>query len=396
MFNFVFDRRNDVRPYPNLAPMIDNPHASYESMGNNWPRIAPCRLLLYCDDHDYPYTINYADEPLPERALYPIGLAWFDYSLDYFGSIPTATLEQVRVGKLIVLFYYHEGDNPSCEQERLDHLCQQHNLPTTCYRFVSGNTNAEQINNFVYFADHELFYWRYGVVRNGLAQKYVDAHHFPRTCKFTLLNRVHKWWRATIVSYFKYKGWLDSAYWSYGNVDIKDSYHDNPIMLQSFDGLEEHMKIFLQGAPYACDGLSVDQHNTHWILAEHLYKDSYCSVVVETLYDAEQSGGSFITEKTFKAILNAHPFVIFGCVNTLKTLRKLGYRTFDTYIDNLYDCELDNTKRFIKTIATVQKLLDQDMHAWYQQCLDDILYNQQLFVSSKYARLAELDRQLQV
>jgi hypothetical protein len=329
------------------------------------------------------------DEPLPERALYPIGLAWFDYSLDYFAIIPPATLEAIRSAKLTVLFYYHEGDNPYREQDRLDQLCQQHHLPTTCYRFISGNTQAKNIDNFVYFADHELFHWRH-------SQQTVAAHSEPRSRQFTLLNRIHKWWRATITAYFKKEGLLNQAYWSYGNVDIGDLPTNNPIMLRPFPGLSEYMIEFLQSAPYSCDTLSLDEHNTHSILVKHLYADSYCSFVSETLYDAEQSGGSFITEKTFKAIANAHPFVIFGCPNTLLTLRQLGYRTFDNFIDNSYDSEQDNTQRFIKTIAAVKQLLNQDLHAWYQQCLNDIVYNQQLFLSSKYERLAELDRQLQV
>ena len=387
-FNFVFDRRNDVRPYPNLATMIDNPHGSYADIGNAWPRIAPCRLLLYCEDHGYPYRISYMGEPVPEHAFYPIGLAWFDYSLDYFALMPTTTLAAVRSGQLTVLFYYHEGDNPYREQDRLNQLCAQHDLPTTCYRFVSGNTEAKKIDGFVYFADHELFYWRYA------AKQYTTVHDRPRNHSFTLLNRIHKWWRSTVVTYFKMQGWLDRAYWSYGNIDIGDLATNNPIMLRPFEGLAEHMSAFLQAAPYACDDLSTDEHNTHGILAEHLYSDSYFSVVAETLYDAEQSGGAFVTEKTFKAIANAHPFVVFGCPNTLATLRSLGYHTFDDSIDNSYDTELDNTERFVKTVDAVGQLLDQDLHAWYQRCGTDIAYNQQLFVASKYNRLAELDLKL--
>ena len=387
-FNFVFDRRNDRRPYPNLAPMIDNPLGSYNDIGNAWPRIAPCRLLLYCEDHGYPYKISYMDEPLPERAIYPIGLAWFDYSLDYFSMMSADTLSAVRSGQLTVLFYYHEGDNPYREQLRLDQLCREHNLLVDCYRFVSGNTKAANIDRFVYFADHELFYWRYG------CRQHVSPHCQLRSQKFTLLNRIHKWWRSTIATYFEMQGWLDSAYWSYGNVDIGDLVTNNPIMLRPFEGLAEHMTEFLAQAPYTCDDLSTDQHNTHSILAEYLYSDSYFSVVVETLYDAEQSGGAFITEKTFKAIANAHPFVIFGCPNTLATLRTLGYRTYDNFINNHYDSELDNTERFVKTVDAVGQLLKQDLHEWYQACYDDILYNQQLFTASKYERLAELDLKL--
>ena len=148
-FHLVFDRRNDSRPYPNLAPMMHNPHDSYAGMGDSWPRIAPCRLLLYCADHGYPYQVSYTDQPLPDRALYPIGLAWFDYSIDYFGMIPADTREYIKQGRLTVLFYYHEGDNPYRERDRLNALCVQHNLPTTCYRFISGNTQADCMPGFV-------------------------------------------------------------------------------------------------------------------------------------------------------------------------------------------------------------------------------------------------------
>lgn len=393
-FNFVFDRRNDSRPYPNLAPMMDNPHDTYHGMGDTYPWIAPCRILLYCADHNYPCAVSYTDESLPTNALYPVGLAWFDYSIDYFSMIPPATLELIKSKQLKILFYYHEGDNPYREKNRLDDLCRQHNLPTDCYLFVSGNTEADKIDNFVYFPDHELFYWRNGVVWNGNPMPGATAHTNSRSRKFTMLSRIHKWWRSTIVSYLKQQGLLDHAYWSYGDTTMGDLYTNNPITLFKFNGLTEYMEKFLEEGPYRCDDLSADQHNNHWVLAEYLYSDSYCSFIMETLYDAEQSGGAFLTEKTFKAIRNAHPFVIFGCPNSLATLRRLGYRTFDDQLDNNYDSEQDNTNRFIKTVETVRKLLSHDMHDWYLRCLDDIRYNQELFISSKYNRLDDLANQL--
>ena len=389
-FNFVFDRYNDSRPYPNLAPMMDNPHDTYHGMGDTYPWIAPCRLLLYCADHGYPCTVSYADQPIPPDALYPVGLAFFSYDIDYFAMIPNGTLQKIKEGHLTILFYYHEGDNPYREHARLNELCNQHNLPTDCYWFISGNTEADNIDNFVYFPDHELFYWRNGVVWNGNPMPRCEAHDRQRSRIFTMLSRLHKWWRSTVVSYCKMLGLLDNAYWSYGDTSMGDLYTNNPIMLSCFPGLESYMTKFLARGPYRCDDLSPDEHNSHWILADYLYSDSYCSFILETLYDAEQSGGAFLTEKTFKAILNGHPFVIFGCPNSLATLRQLGYRTFDDQIDTSYDSEQNNTERFVKTIASVRKLLNQDMHAWYQRCLEDIRYNQELFVGSKYNRLADL------
>ena len=394
-FHFVFDRRNDSRPYPNLAPEMPNPHGSYAGLGDTWPHIAPCRLLLYCEDHGYPYTIHYTDQAFPVGAWYPVGLAWFDYELDYFALIPLSTLALIQSGHVRVLFYYHEGDNPFKEQARLDALCRLHGLANSCYRFISGNTQANSIGNFCYFPDHELFYWRNGVVWNGQTQLYCPAHEEPRSRNFTLLSRVHKWWRATVVGYLHKTGCLDRAWWSYDLVHMGDLPENNPIMIGSILGLSEYLVEFLAGAPYRCDDLTAEEHNSHWILADHLYSDSYASIVLETLFDAEQSGGAFITEKTFKAVLHGHPFVIFGCVGTLATLRRLGYRTFDHVINNGYDEILDNTQRFRACMATVETLARQpDLHQWYRACRTDILHNQALFRATKYGRLAQLDQEL--
>jgi hypothetical protein len=394
MFNFVFDRRNDSRPYPNLAPMMNNPHDSYHGLGDTWPYIAPCRLLLYCQDHQYPVNISYVDEPLPENAWFPIGLAWFDYSPDSFAQLSFQVLDWIKKQKLKILFYYHEGDNPFKEKQYLDQLCAQHELPTDCYRFISGNTQAENIKGFVYFPDHELFYWRNAVKWNDRSMPGCSYHDRPRTHRYTALNRLHKWWRATIMADLRRQDLLNNSYWSYNNIDMGDLAEDNPIQIDSILGLRESLREFLKYAPHSCDQLTEQEHNSHWTLVPEHYDDAYCNLVFETLYDAEQSGGAFISEKTFKPIRHAQPFIIFGTPHSLAILRQLGYRTFDHVLDNSYDHEINNTQRYLKTLETLKTLDQQDLRAWYVSCRDDIIHNQQVFLSSKFDRLNRLEKQL--
>ncbi len=390
MFNFVFDRRNDSRPYPNLAPMMDNPHESYHGMGDSYPFIAPCRLLLYCQDHDYPMNISYVDESIPELAWYPVGLSWFDYSQDYFALMSNTVQNLLKTGRLRVLFYYHEGDNPFKEKDRLDELCYLHDLPTTCYKFISGNTSAKSIVGFCYFPDHELFYWRNAVKWNDRSMPGCHYHDRARSHRFTALNRFHKWWRSTIMTDLLRNGVLEKSYWSYNNIDMGDLPSDNPIQIDAIVGLRQAQQEFLKQSPYHCDDLTEQQHNSHWTLVPEHYDDAYCNLVLETLYDAEQSGGAFLTEKTFKPIRHAQPFVIFGTTGSLKTLRELGYHTFDNVLDNSYDDIVDNTQRYLRTFETVKKLNQKDLHAWYVSCQTSIIHNQQLFLSSKYSRLNTL------
>jgi hypothetical protein len=49
----------------------------------------------------------------------------------------------------------------------------------------------------------------------------------------------------------------------------------------------------------------------------------------------------FVTEKTFKAILSMHPFIIAGSPGILKFVKQFGYSTFDFLIDESYDDILD-------------------------------------------------------
>lgn len=389
MFNFVFDRFIGGRPYPNLAP-IQNVNNGYHGLGDSWPWITPLRLLYYAKDHNFPVRTIYINEELPENSFYPVGLGWFDYSIDYFSMMSTQVLELLRTKQLKVLFYYHEGDSPYHEKRRLTELTTQHNLPNDCYCFISGNTSADNIPGFIYFPDHELFYWRNGVVWNDQPQPGCDWHDFPRSRDFTILSRVHKWWRATVLARLHQLELLKNSYWSYNNISIGDLYTNNPIEIDSFNELAAQVNQLVDGSPYACDTQSEHEHNNHWNLIPEHFENSYCNLVLETLYDAEQSRGAFLTEKTFKPIRHAQPFIIFGCPNSLKTLRSLGYQTFDHVMDNSYDSEQNNTQRFIKTIELVTRLANTDLKQWIKQCQDDCLHNQQLFVASKFNRLNAL------
>jgi hypothetical protein len=391
MFNFVFDRFVAGQPYPNLAPLIDISQG-YSQLELDYPRIIPLRLLSFLKDHAYPYSNFSINQDFPSDSFYPVGIAWFNFDLDYFGLMSAQLLTLCRAKKLTILFYYHEGDDPHREKHRLDQLCDHHGLPRDCYVFVSGNTQADKIPGFVFFADHELFYWRCSRL-----QPVLEAHQQPRTHRFTALSRRHQSWRATVMSWLHQQKILDQSFWSYNVVGMDDDYYrDNPMkenpirMMPYYPGLTEYVDDFLSRAPYICDTLTDEQHNTHDLLVENHYQQSYCNIVLETFFDAEQSGGAFLTEKTFKPIRHAQPFVIFGCADSLQTLRQLGYRTFDQVIDNHYDSCQDNRERFQKLNVTMTQLNQLDLHTWFKTCLSDITHNQQLFLSSKYSRLSNL------
>jgi hypothetical protein len=385
-FKFVADAVLRGKAYPALAKWQATPYTpGWRQFIQHWPYTVPADLHEHCQTHGFPYQLHTLTDTVEHDSFYTIAIGWFDFDTDYFSLLDKKIFSSLQKSNLRVLFYYDEGDNPYLIKQRLDQLCQRHRLSLDCYRFISANTMADSISNFVYFPSDELLYWH----RNKEISP-IPIHTKTREYQFTALSRTHKWWRATVMSDLKRHDVLDHSYWSYNtNVTTNDSPDDNPIEVDTLN-IRNCVQEFVQGAPYVCDQLSTDQHNDHSMLVQEHFSNSYCSIVLETHFDADGSGGSFLTEKTFKCLKHGHPFVLVGPPNSLATLRKLGYRTFDHAIDNSYDQEQNNTRRWQMILESIEKIKKQNMHDWYMSCLDDITHNQQLFLQSKYDRLNTL------
>lgn len=91
--------------------------------------------------------------------------------------------------------------------------------------------------------------------------------------------------------------------------------------------------------------------------ADAFYIDTYFSLVSETTYNTQHGAdGRFLTEKIFKSIAMAHPFIIIAPPYSLDLLRSLGYKTFDGIIDESYDLELNDGNRLLKIVDEVHRL----------------------------------------
>ena len=382
--NLIADQIVKGRIYPALARHQATPYTqAWREFGQHWPNTIPLRLQEYCDHHGVKLNIIDVDSDWPADVFYPVGLGFFDFSIDYFELMP----ERIRTGLFFddvrVLFYYHEGDNPFHIKARLDELCAKHNLRDNCYVFVSANTAAQDVPGFVYFTDFELWYYQ----RNRVSPA-LKIHTRPRERDFTVLNRLHKSWRALAMADLKSLDLLDNSYWSYCESGVFDD-SECPIEIDAISGLRTATEEFLRSAPYISDELDHDQRNDHSTLVPKYHVNSYCNIVMETHFDADQSGGAFLTEKTFKPIKHGQMFFIVGPAGSLQVLRDLGYRVFDSVLDNSYDLELDHTQRWMALTRSIY-FARLNLPQLFEHCCADIEHNQQLFQAAKTDRLNSL------
>lgn len=111
------------------------------------------------------------------------------------------------------------------------------------------------------------------------------------------------------------------------------------------------------------------------------YLNTYIHIVSETNFFED---GGYFSEKTWKPIGHLQPFIFLGSYGSLKQLKNLGFKTFSPFINESYDDEENNEKRFtmiIEEIDRISKIDTKIIHEWYKTIFDStLLHNQKLFL----------------
>ena len=92
-----------------------------------------------------------------------------------------------------------------------------------------------------------------------------------------------------------------------------------------------------------------------------IYEKTYFSIVPETLF---YEMGTYLSEKAFKPIAHLHPFVMMGRPGILKTLKRIGFKTFSDFWDESYDDIENNSERIIKIYEVIKSLILKSNEEW--------------------------------
>ena len=135
--------------------------------------------------------------------------------------------------------------------------------------------------------------------------------------------------------------------------------------------------------------------NNTWgdaIVNHRCYTDTWFSVVTETIYDYPHT---FRTEKIWKPIIMAHPFVVAANRGYLRDLKNAGFRTFSDYIDESYDQIDCPSSRADAIIAVIRDISRRGAADFWDATRDICKYNQQHLVEHNRKERAELPYNLE-
>lgn len=193
--------------------------------------------------------------------------------------------------------------------------------------FVDGNKLNESLTTVNYYYHYS---WLYFTAFN--LKDLTDYYKYDNTIVnldedhkiFICLNRRARVHRLTLITTLVEQGLRQHGYISWagmpGEPDWQQQY---PIVAkEAFDTLD----VF---------DIATDNPTEKFPTA--FAKKSFIFVNTETYYDTQSM---FLSEKAFKPMAMAMPFILLGSPGVLTYLKSLGFKTFDKWVDESYDNDI--------------------------------------------------------
>jgi hypothetical protein len=225
-------------------------------------------------------------------------------------------------------------------QDLYDMWCEENNPSsrlTVAYYTLWGSTLVT--NTTDYHAQYE-------VLRNNTQREKL----------FTYLCGEPRHYRIEAMNYIYENNLIDSCEWTWVNDSKKELhpwFHDKiPKSAEGHKNVMERRTFHDPGKEFF-----------------DIYDRTYFDLVPETLYYHDMFHHDelahwepvFFSEKIFRSIYNKRPFLLIGNKNSLKELRKMGFKTFPHIFDESYD-SLDDDERMNHVLEQLKGLSIEQMH----------------------------------
>jgi hypothetical protein len=126
------------------------------------------------------------------------------------------------------------------------------------------------------------------------------------------------------------------------------------------DGLDQYRNVVGVDLPLLVDGILTDRVK-EFNVANPEFHSCLFNIVAETSSQSESNWRSvFLTEKTWKAVMQRQIPIWYGVPGLVKHVRELGFDVFDDILDDhQYDAISDETKRHQSVFELIAKLNNQ-------------------------------------
>lgn len=232
----------------------------------------------------------------------------------------------------------------------------------------------------------EQVIWHYAIHEPDLDVEYVVK---PKEKLFVCFNKVHRQHRIELLAHAISNNWLDKSFYSFEGA-WPNWYNDPDISPRSkilIHQIKDKLPLRLN--------ITEQRHNPVDLRPDDLiyHEESYFSIITETIFYKPDTYSMsllkyddtlFLSEKIYKPFAFKHPFIVFAYPGTLKVLRDRGFKTFSPYIDESYDLEKNDHKRFdmlLTEIKRMEQFTTEEWIEWQRNIKPIVEYNYKYLLS---------------
>jgi len=322
-----------------------------------------------------------------------------EYNINFINVVSNTAIELAKLKKLY--FVFNISHEPFSDLKFLKNLSEQIKsigLVESNFIFFSGTSNLFELHpeiqnmDFIFYFENDLLISSCKKVEDlkicpnhklGYKTEWLKSSEVTnkRNKHFVCPNRnSNKSHRFTLGCFFEAENMWEKLYCSFLQK------YDNRVNVM--DGLSTNFKIKLSNAfysftkrlPMEMDTMHLNESQKESFesmrsFKKEIYTDSYIHIITETNFKND----IFPTEKIINPMVVLQPFILFGAPGYLKYIKELGFKTFDGFIDESYDNEYNDSKRFEMICNEIKRLSEislDELHNWYLSIMIPVLeYN---------------------
>ena len=262
------------------------------------------------------------------------------------------------------------------------------NIPVENFYYLTGDAAEKEKNKHIniYHINilDDLVNYGYNTIVPALTKQYY----------FTCLNRKPRYWRSKLIYELHKTQYKNKILVSHPKINNKNDFMNH----DGFDVEDDIVDFFVNNSPLQVSSSQplLDKMPIKDIISTlpDVYSQAVFDISLETYQEGEHE---YITEKTFKPILNMMPVLIWGTpgINTT-ALTRLGFKTYEDWFDLSFDTEINTEKRMkllLNEINRVCNMLDNtDILQWQQKNVTVLEHNRNLILNRLPTNISEFTR----
>ena len=362
----------------------------------NFPKNIISPNQIQDDDFIYIYPLEVKDtlNGLNKENTFELNSETYSWYLK--DIIPTEILEHLKTGKVkILISVIHDPLYDDYSISQFESAMNFLGIEGSNIIFLGGSNFQEYYekhpkskvkiyNGHLFIREYAEMMERFPIIGSlGYMCEFVKSDDLDvdkiRPYKFLCNNKTMIKSHRASMAYFAIKhDLLDSGKFSFIQKINKNELYSNISSIIE-NPIDEYIEKIESILPYELDTHHLSQNEKTSFGATNNMKDWYSETYVNLVTETFFGRNVFLSEKIFKPLANLQPFIVLGDYGTLKELKRLGFKTFEPFIDESYDLEIDPKVRIKKIEKEIEKLKNasiEQIHEWYYSIKNILLHNQ--------------------